>query len=30
MGRMDEKALMQVTEGPWRAVGEIVNIDDLL
>ncbi|MGA2307461.1 MAG: hypothetical protein ABSH29_25235 [Acidimicrobiales bacterium] len=30
MGRMDEKALSLVSEGPWRAVNELVVIDDSL
>jgi hypothetical protein len=30
MGRMDEKALNHVTEGPWKAVNEHVVIDDSL
>ena len=30
MGRMDEKALEQVTEGPWKAINELVVIDDAL
>jgi hypothetical protein len=30
MGRMDGKALSVVSEGPWRAVNELVLIDDSL
>jgi hypothetical protein len=30
MGRMDEKALRLVSEGPWRVVNELVVIDDSL
>lgn len=30
MGRMDDKALEQVTEGPWRIVNELVVIDEAL
>lgn len=30
MGRMDETALKQVAEGPWRSVDELVVIDDEL
>lgn len=30
MGRMDEKALSHVSEGPWKAVNERIVIDDAL